>query len=253
MVNDIQKAGFFKRLSAFLLDSIIFILVAVAIAVPISAIISYPDTVEAFETHYKKYEEKYAIDTNMSAAEYDKLTPEQKERYEEATRELANDKEIIELYTALMNKTVLVVLISLFFAFIVTELAIPMFLKNGQTLGKKMVSIGVMRVDGVRLSSFQLFVRSIFGKFLLETMIPTLVIMMEMFGVMSGMGVIITGLILIIQTVLVIVTKTNSAIHDYVAVTVVVDMNGQTIFDSPEELIEYKKRLHEEEVRNAPY
>ena len=253
MVNDIQKASFFKRLSAFMLDSIILILVAVAVAVPISAILSYPDTVEAFETHYKKYEEKYAIDTNMSADEYDKLTPEQKERYEEATKELAKDKEIIKLYTALMNKTILVVTISLFFSFVVTELAIPMFFKNGQTLGKKMMSLGVMRVDSVRISSFQLFVRSIFGKFLMETMIPVLVIMLEFFGVMAGMGVIITALIFIVQIVLLIVTKTNSTIHDYFAVTVVVDMNSQTMFDSPEALIEYKKKLHEEEVRNAPY
>ena len=56
MVIDIQKASFFKRLSAFLLDGIILILIAVAVAAPISAIIDYPDTVEAFETHYKKYE-----------------------------------------------------------------------------------------------------------------------------------------------------------------------------------------------------
>ena len=189
----------------------------------------------------------------MSADEYDKLTPEQKERYEEATKELAKDKEIVKLYTTLMNKTILVVIISLFFAFVITELAIPLFFKNGQTLGKKMMSIGVMRVDSVRISSFQLFVRSVFGKFLMETMIPILVIMLEFFGVMAGMGVIITVLIFIIQVVLLIVTKTNSTIHDYLAVTVVVDMNDQTMFDSPEDLIEYKKKLHEEEVRNAPY
>jgi len=87
----------------------------------------------------------------------------------------------------------------------------------------------------------------------METMIPILVIMLEFFGVMAGMGVIITALIFIVQIVLLIVTKTNSTIHDYFAVTVVVDMNSQTMFDSPEALIEYKKKLHEEEVRNAPY
>ena len=253
MVIDIQKASFFKRLSAFLLDSIILILVAVAVAVPISAVLDYPSTVEAFETHYKQYEEKYEIDANMSAAEYDKLTPEQKERYEEASKALAKDKEIVKLYTSLMNKTILVVLISLFFAFIVTELAIPLIFKNGQTLGKKMLSLGVMRVDGVRISSFQLFARSVFGKFLMETTIPVLVIMLEFFGAMSGMGLIITALIFIIQVVLLIATKNNSTIHDYMAVTVVVDVNSQMMFDSPEDLIEYKKKLHEETVRNSPY
>lgn len=253
MVIDIQKASFFKRLSAFLLDGIILILIAVAVAAPISAIIDYPDTVEAFETHYKKYEEKYEIDANMSAAEYDKLTPEQKQRYEEASKALAQDQEIVKLYTSLMNKTVLVVLVSLFFAFIVTELAIPLFFKNGQTLGKKMLSLAVMRVDGVRISSFQMFVRSVFGKFLMETTIPVLVIMLEFFGAMSGMGLIITLLIFFIQVVLLIVTKNNSTIHDYLAVTVVVDINSQMMFDSNKDLIEYKKKQHEEMVRNSPY
>ena len=253
MSIDIQKASISKRLSAFLLDSIIFILIAVAIAVPISAIARYPATVEAFEAHYKQYEEKYNIDTNMTAEEYDKLSPEQKARYEEATKALNSDKVIVQLYLDLMTKTIIVVVLTLFFAFIVTELAIPLFLKNGQTLGKKMTAIGVVRADGVRISSFQLFVRSIFGKFLMETMIPVFAIMLGFFGVMVGMGIIISILILLIQIVLLIATKTNSAIHDSLAVTAVVDMQTQMIFDSSEDLIAYKKRLHEEEVRNSPY
>ena len=70
---------------------------------------------------------------------------------------------------------------------------------------------------------------------------------------MSGMGLIITLLIFFIQVVLLIVTKNNSTIHDYLAVTVVVDINSQMMFDSNKDLIEYKKRMHEETVRNSPY
>ena len=76
MVIDIQKASFFKRLSAFLLDSIILILVAVAVAVPISSVLDYPSTVEAFETHYKQYgahEDEYILEqkTSLSLNETD--------------------------------------------------------------------------------------------------------------------------------------------------------------------------------------
>ena len=253
MVSDIQKASVSKRLAALMLDVIILILIAAAIASVISLIWGYGDTVKSFEEHYKKYEEKYNIDTNMSAEEYEALSPEQKEAYEEASRELAKDTEIIQLYTDLMTKTILIVFISLFFAFIIAEMAVPMLFGNGHTLAKKLFGIGVMRTDGVRVSSFQIFVRSIFGKFLMETLIPVMVILLEFFGVMSGMGIIVTALILLFQVILIIATKTNSAIHDTLAVTVVVDLQGQMIFDTPEDLMAYKNRLHEEKVQSTPY
>lgn len=253
MVSDIQKASVSKRLAALMLDAIILFLIAAAIASVISLVWGYGDTVTTFETHYKKYEEKYNIDANMSREEYEALSPEQKKAYEEASRELANDTEIVELYTELMSKTIIIVFVSLFFAFIISEMAVPMLWGNGQTVGKKLFGIGVVRTDGVRISNFQVFVRSIFGKFMMETLIPVMVIMLEFFGVMSGMGIIVTALILLFQVILIIATKTNSAIHDTLAVTVVVDLQSQMIFDTPEELMAYKNRLHEEKVQNTPY
>lgn len=253
MIYDLQKAGVFKRLSAFLLDIIIFILVVAAVAALLSAIFGYGKTVEQFGSHYKKYEEKYEIDANMSADEYAALSDEQKQRYEAASKALAKDDELLTVYTTLMNKTMIIVFVSLFLSFMILEVAVPLFLKNGQTLGKKAFSIAVMRTDGVKVSSFQIFVRSIFGKFLMETMLPVFIVLLEMFGVMSGMGIIVCALIMIFQVVLIIATKTNSAIHDTLAVTVVVDMQSQMIFDSVEDLVAYKKRLHEEEVQKAQY
>ena len=48
-------------------------------------------------------------------------------------------------------------------------------------------------------------------------------------------------------------TRTRSTIHDLVSDTVVVDMASQMIFDSEEELIAYKTRIHEEEVNKREY
>ena len=47
--------------------------------------------------------------------------------------------------------------------------------------------------------------------------------------------------------------KTNSGIHDMLASTVVVDLASQMIFDSPEDVLEYKTKIHEEEVKHAKY
>ena len=44
------------------------------------------------------------------------------------------------------------------------------------------------------------------------------------------------------------VTRTNSCIHDRLAMTVVVDMASQMIFETPEDLLEFKKKEHAGQV-----
>ena len=60
-------------------------------------------------------------------------------------------------------------------------------------------------------------------------------------------------LILILQIVLIAATKTNSAIHDCLASTVTVDLASQMIFNTREEMIAYKEKLHAEKVASTPY
>ena len=62
-------------------------------------------------------------------------------------------------------------------------LFVPLKLGNGQTIGKKVFGIGVMRVDGVQLTTIQLFIRTILGKFTLETMIPVYIVLMIFFNI----------------------------------------------------------------------
>ena len=84
-------------------------------------------------------------------------------------------------------------------------------------------------------------------------MVPVLIVLMIFLGAMNVIGAIVIILLLILQIAMLIVTKTNSAIHDLIANTVVVDLASQMIFDSADELIEYKKRVHAEQVERAPY
>ena len=55
----------------------------------------------------------------------------------------------------------------------------------------------------------------------------------------------------IAQVVCLIVTRTNSLLHDVLAGTVAVDMESQRIFENREELIEYTKKLHAKQVGEA--
>ena len=110
-----------------------------------------------------------------------------------------------------------------------------------------------MRVDGVKITTPILFIRTILGKFTIETMIPVLMILMLYFGAIGAMGIIVTALIIIFNIGLLVATKTNSAIHDALSQTVTVDMSSQLIFNSTEEMIEYKQRIHAEEASKASY
>ena len=80
----------------------------------------------------------------------------------------------------------------------------------------------------------------------METMVPVLLVLMLFFGMLGGVGVITLGLFGILQIVVMIVTQTNSSIHDLLSDTVVVDMASQMIFDTDEERIAYLEAQQKE-------
>ena len=110
-----------------------------------------------------------------------------------------------------------------------------------------------MRSDCVRISTNVLFIRTILGKYTISTMVPVLMLLALFFGANPIIPLTVILLILLLQVVLLITSKTNSLIHDNLASTVVVDFQSQMIFDSPEALNEYKLRLHREEAEKAEY
>ena len=55
-------------------------------------------------------------------------------------------------------------------------------------------------------------------------------------------------LLILAQIILLIFTHARTPLHDMLAGTVTVDLASQLIFDTPEDLLEYKKKLHAESV-----
>ncbi len=254
MIYDIQKASIWKRISAFLFDAIILITLAVAVAMAVSAVIGYDGILSAYtdrqNEHKAEIEEKYkenGIIFDITEEEQSKLTDKQKADYEKANKELAEryskDEILVGLYNMMINMSLIIIAISLLVAFLVLEFAVPLFLRNGRTLGKKIFGIAVMQANGTRVKNVAMFVRSILGKFTVETMIPVYVLIPFLFGGGSLMGLIAAGAILVVQIGMMLATKTNSALHDGLASTVVVDFATQMIFETEQELIEYKKQI----------
>ena len=166
---------------------------------------------------------------------------------------LTSDDEVAYTYLMLMSLSLLIISVSILVAYMITEFIIPLKLRNGQTLGKKIFGLAVMRCDSVKITHIMLFIRTVLGKYTIETMVPVLIIIMIYFGQIGLVGTIIIGLLLILQIVMMISTSTNSAIHDLLANTVTVDLASQMIFDTESDLIAYKNRIHAESAARAEY
>ena len=242
-----------KRASAYIFDFILICIVAVGIGFLLSTVLGYDAQIEKMEAAYTAYEEKYGIDLNLSFEDYEKLSDEEKAVYEDANKEFSADPEVNRTYSLIINMTMVIITFGILISYLLLEVLVPLLFKNGQTLGKKAFGVAVMRVDGVRLSPFALFVRTVLGKFTIETMFPVFLVMMIFIGSLGIVGTAVIIMMLVLQIVVLAVSKTNSAIHDLLAGTVVVDMASQMIFESAEELMEYKKRVHAEAAEAAQY
>lgn len=246
----LQKANIWKRFSAYLFDIILLFTIVVGIAYLLSVAFGYSGYADRLDELSAEYQAEYGIDINK---DYNTLTDEEKAIYDAADEAFGKDPEVAYNYQMMINLSVLIITFSTLFAYVLLEFIVPLLFKNGQTLGKKVFGIGVMRVDGVKITTPILFVRTILGKFTIETMVPVLMVIMIYFGAIGMVGVIVIGLILIFNIALLIATKTNSAIHDAISQTVTVDFTSQLIFETPEALLEYKQRIHAEEAGKAAY
>ncbi len=262
MSISLQKASFLKRISAYILDFILTVILTTGAALFVSSVVKYDDCLTSYqarqEVFYKQVEEKYEINLKITQDEYNALSPDEQAQYDATTNIalqelnelLTNDQEYQALSSKIFTLTLLMVSISILLGVLGAYLIIPLFLKNGQTLGKKVFGLAVMRTNCVKISNPVLFIRSIVGLYAMETMFPIFILIMTSFGMLDIVGVIVIALFFILQIGVMIATQTNSSIHDLLSDTVVVDFASQRIFETEEELIAFQQEKHEEEVKN---
>ncbi len=253
MVYDLQRASMWKRISAWLLDTILLVILVTGFMWVASAIDHYDKYEADYDNYLKTYEEKYNTSFDYTREEYEALTDEEKARFDEASKAFREDKSVLYAYNMVVNLTLVNTTLSILLSYLVLELMVPLILKNGQTVGKKVFALGVMRADGVRITPVQLVVRALLGKFTIETMIPVLLLIMSFLGVIGFTGPLVVFAILALNCGILIASRTNSCIHDVFAVTVVIDLPSQMIFDTQEDLIRYKEEYAADMARRAQY
>ena len=248
---DLQKASMSKRIAAWIFDLIIIVIVMVGLACAFSAVFQYDEHCARVRDGYASYEAEYGVDFSLPNEEYSKLAPEEQQKYIDANAAMQQDVNLRAGYNVVVNLSLLIIMLSVVIGFVAMELVVPLWLGNGQTFGKKIFGIGVVRVDCVRVTTMQMFARAILGKCTLETMLPVFIIVMIVLGKTDIVGLAVLAALFLSQAVMLIATKERLLLHDMMAGTVTVDLASQMIFESPEELLAYKQRIHAEIVSDA--
>ena len=252
-MEEIQRASIAKRISAGLLDVIAVSIIATLCAWLISLAADYDGWNKKLEDAYSRYESQYGVTFRITEEEYNNKSSSDKENYDNAYKALVEDSEAMKAYSMVTNLMILTVSLGLFIAVLIWEFIVPLFLKDGRTVGSLIFGIAVMRSNGVRISHISLFIRAILGKYAIETMISVYIIMMIFMNTIGIVGSLVICGILLMQLILIISTKNNQLIHCILSDTVVVDYGSQRIFDSQEDLLEHKKREARDRAERNPY
>ena len=256
MTFDIQRASFLKRVPAWLLDMILLLIVTTGFLVVWSQVFSVTPHLNELSARIEQYEAEFGGQLIISSDEYEKMTAEEKAEADRISLEISDaldqDAEALKLLELVVTNIFAILSLSILCAYIILEFLIPLWLKNGQTLGKKCFGVALMRKDGMKVTPFMMFARVVLGKCTIETMIPALAAVMMLIG-LGGLLVLLGIVVLLVQIIVPLVTRDKTAIHDLMACTVAVDLSSQMIFESPEEQQEYYRQLHEENAAQADY
>lgn len=250
---DLQKANMWKRIAAWLLDGMLTCVVAVGFIAALSAMLGYESHNSALQAAYNRYETQYGVQFNLTQPEYEALSQQELDAYQQAYEALVADDEVLYEYNMVVNLSLVITTVGILLGVLCIEFVVPLLLKNGQTLGKKVFGIALVRQDCVRVTVLQLFIRALLGKYTVETMIPVYMFLMFIWGMLDMTGLIVLAALLIAQLCCLAVTRNNSAIHDLLAGTVTVDLPSQRIFRSTDELIAYTKQVHAERAAQQDY
>lgn len=250
---ELQKANSWKRIAAWILDLMLLCILAVGSIALFSSVLDYESHSRTLNDAYTRYETQYGVSFSIDQQVYDAMTDAQRENYKAAYDALVADDAAMDAYNMVINLSLLSATFGILLAIVILELILPLVLKNGQTVGKKCFALGVVRVDGVKVTPLQMFVRTVLGKYTVETMLPVYLFLIAFWGTAGAWVVWAMLALLAAQLICVAVTKKRSAIHDLMAGTVVVDIASQKVFDSTEDLLAYVKRIHAEEAQRQDY
>lgn len=248
---DLQKAPYSKRLFAFLADLILAGILIVGMYFLMSSVLDVDKYNIKYDEIKESYEMKYSVSFDTTQEEYSKMTKEEKENYINAVDAMNNDEEANNAKKTYYLVSFIIFASGIIVSMALLEFIVPLITKDGRTLGKLLFGLGVMKRNYIKVSNINVFARGVIGKGVFEIALPLLLII-TCFGtqkIVALAALIALVLVLIVEIVVFVKSKTNALLHDILADTVVIDWQSQMIFENEKERDEYleKKKNSEEE------
>jgi len=226
-----KKASIIKRLGAYLIDAILFITIFAGMVLLVSYIVGYQNNYTLLENKY--IEHGVYVLKNNSYTFCDETT----ELCKQAWIDFNNDKDACYYYDHSTSLTTLIITISAFISYGILEFVIPIIFKNGQTIGMKCFRIGLIDKQGIRVKNIQIFIRFLFGKFLVSRILPIYGFIFMVFNLTGGLyGFVLAVGILLCDLGMMIFSETKSGIANAISSTYAVDLEETYIFNTIEEL-----------------
>ena len=226
MDKTLQKAPFFKRLLALMLDWIFIVILIFICVIPMSFLMKVDEYSEKFDHYYSEYEKKYGVKFDLTEEQFNAMTEEELKLYEEAYNALISDEGANKAHDALFKRILGSIELSILAGYLVMDVLFPLMLKNGQTLGKRVFNLAVLRTAGEPTNMLTILSRTVLGKFTVQTVIPVLVVCSILMGSLNPIGILYVVAILVANIVLLI--KKDKALHDVMADTIVVAVPAPT-------------------------
>lgn len=203
-------------------------------------------------TYFLSFEEEYEVDLTLNPDDIPKSELKNwYKAYDKCEKALSKDLGYGNRVMTIFGFTLMMVSLGILLSLLVLEFIVPLIFKNGQTVGKKVFGIAVMHQNGVRVNTITMFIRTFIGKYAVETMCPVLLLMM-LFTSNAIISVVVLVLLVIFELVIFIWKKeTRPLIHDVFAKTVCVDLASQMIFNTEEEMQEFRRNTYAESSGDA--
>ncbi len=245
MAVSIQKANFWKRISAYMFDVVVLIALMLALMLGTNKIFKVEERIAVLHDYKIAYAQEEGIDLEISKEEYNAMTEEERSAYDEAVKRInaamAEDEEVLEANMDASFAVLLSFTVAIFLATFILHFLFPLWFKYGRTLGKRMFGLAVIRTNCVKMTTPVLFIRSMVGVFAIETMFPLFILISMLFGLLGTVGIIVLVMLLFLQIFVLFRSPINASIHDLLTDSVVVEMASQKIYESQEELLAAKK------------
>ena len=222
-----------NRFAAFIIDAILLVILLTGCLYIFSMIFQYDAHLATLESEYIK--EGYLI-LNVEKNIYEYLA-ETAPNYNAVLESVKNNQVILQEQQYLATYTTNVPALSIAIVLLILEFIVPLFLKNGQTVGMKVFKIALISNNNIRISSLQLFARCLIGKIAILGVIPMFAISYILINPTGGLlGTIILIIIAIIQITTIVKSKNHAGIQDIIAQVYPVNFAETVIYRNKEEL-----------------